>query len=189
MQILYGGAFNPPTLAHYEIIKFLLANFPDSNIILLPTNNYYKKLDLAPFKNRYEMLKIMCKNFKSNRVSVSNYEETLDKYYGTYYILKTFNHPYFVIGADSLQNIHQWIKFPEVVIENKFIVFPRDNYDIKSIIANNEILHKCKNNFIIIENFRKLNISSTTFRSKHDANLVLEEVYQYIKENNLYEVE
>ncbi|HHU55802.1 MAG TPA: nicotinate (nicotinamide) nucleotide adenylyltransferase [Acholeplasmataceae bacterium] len=188
MQILFGGAFNPPTIAHYEIIKYLLEKFEDAQIILLPTNQYYHKNDLAPFQDRFNMLDILCQKLNSKRVTISDYEAKLDKYYGTYYILKAFNHPYFVIGADSLKNIDKWIKYPDIVIENKFIVFPRDNINIKGIMENNPILKKYNNNFIILENFRKLNISSTMFRKDKENKYLLEEVAQYIKENNLYEV-
>lgn len=186
MEILFGGAFNPPTIAHYQMLLYLLDYFPEAKIILLPTNNYYHKKDLAPLSDRIAMLKIMIGNLL--RVTVSDYEAHLDKYYGTYYILKAFNHPYFVIGADSLLNINEWIMYPDIVIENKFIVFPRDDLNIKNIIANNKILSQYHNNFIILEKFRKLNISSSMFRESFDEKILLPEVLQYIKENKLYEV-
>lgn len=188
MDILYGGAFNPPTIAHVSIIKFLLEEYKDANIILLPTNNNYKEHDNIDFSHRVRMLEIIKGYLKNNRLIISNYELTLDKYYGTYYTLKHFNHPYFVIGSDQLEKIDQWIKYPEVVIENKFIVIPRKGYNIKNIINNNEVLKEYRNNFTILNHFEPINISSTMFRRLGSRELVLKEIYQYICEEKLYEV-
>lgn len=184
--IIYGGAFNPPTIGHLQIIEYLLEHFPDKKLIILPTNNYYKSKEIVSFEHRVAMIKIMCNSF-IDKIEISNYEQTLDKYYGTYYTLKHFNHPYFVIGADSLETIHSWINYPDVVIENKFIVFPRGTTnDINSIIENNSILKKYKNHFIICNDYNFNNISSTEYRLTKNKNILNENVIEYIKKNNLY---
>ena len=178
--IIYGGAFNPPTIGHYKIIEYLLNNF-DEKLIILPTNHFYKVNEIISFEHRKNMIEIMCENYK-DRIEISNYEQTLDKYYGTYYTLKYFDHPLFVIGADSLNTINQWINYPSVVKENKFIVFPRDGINI----FDNKVYKKYKDHFIICDDFKEFNVSSTEFRKTKDAKVVTKEVLKYIDENNLY---
>ena len=183
--IIYGGAFNPPTIGHLEIIKYLVNKFTDKQVVILPTNNFYKSKDIVSFKHRQTMLEIMCKDFL-DKIVISNYEETLDKYYGTYFTLKHFNHPYFVMGADSLQTIHTWINYPNVFIENKFIVFPRSNININNVIECNEILSKYRNNIVICDDFDEVLSSSTDYRKNKNEDIITEEVKQYIYRNNLY---
>jgi nicotinate-nucleotide adenylyltransferase len=186
MVILYGGAFNPPTIAHLEIIKHILATF-DCELLILPTNNFYNKKDLVDFHHRVKMLELLCQEVKGN-IIISDYELTLDKYYGTYYTLKHFNHPYFVIGADALKDINKWICYPKVVIENKFIVIPRDDININEIINSNSVLKDIQNNFIILDGFAKIHMSSSMFREEYNPRYVLDSVLKYIKDNKLYEV-
>lgn len=183
--IIYGGAFNPPTIGHLKVIEYLINKFPNKKIIILPTNNYYKSDEIVSYEHRKKMLEIMCNNYINN-IEISNYEQTLDKYYGTYYTLEYFHHPYFVMGADSLETIHKWINYPNVVIDNKFIVFPRGDININDIINNSEILSKYKNNFIICDDFIENDISSTDYRENKNNKVINEKVLDYIKENNLY---
>ena len=183
--IIYGGAFNPPTIGHLKIIEYLVNKFPNNKIIILPTNNFYKSKDIVSFEHRKKMLEIMCKDF-IDKIEISNYEQTLDKYYGTYYTLRYFKHPLFVIGADSLQTVHKWIKYPNVVTENRFIVFPRGNINIKKVINNNKVLLKNKSKFIICDDFIENDISSTEYRVNKEESYISKDVLKYIKDNNLY---
>lgn len=185
--IIYGGAFNPPTIAHLEIGKFIRKKFPSKRLVYLPTNDYYNKDLLAPFENRIEMLNLLIKHLDEN-VSISDYEFNNDSYKGTYYTLKHFNHPYFVIGADSLKTLSTWINGKLLIKENRFIVFPRDGFDVNDIIESDENLKSNKDNFIIISDneFEKSDISSSEYRYNKNKNVLLEEIIEYIKEKGLY---
>ena len=178
--IVYGGAFNPPTIGHLKIIEYLVNKFPNNKIIILPTNNFYKSKDIVSYEHRKNMLEAMCENILG-RIEISDYEQTLNNYLGTYYTLEHFNHPYFVIGADSLETLHKWINYPNVVIDNKFIVFPRGDINIEEVFNNNDLLNKYRSNFII-EN----NISSTEYRVNKNESVLSKNVLSYIKNNNLY---
>ena len=184
-QIIYGGAFNPPTIGHLKIIKYLVEKFPNNKIIILPTNNFYKSKEIVSYEHRKKMLEIMCEDIIEN-IEISDYEQTLHDYLGTYYTLEHFNHPYFVIGADSLETLHKWIKYPDVVIDNKFIVFPRADIDIEEVINNNEILKNNSNNFIICNDFIENDISSTGYRVNKNETYIDQNVLNYIKDNKLY---
>lgn len=181
MKIIYGGSFNPPTIAHYEISKYILDKFPESEIIFVPTAQHYNKPGLCYDIDRINMLKIMCHKL-GERASVSGFEIYQKEYLGTYYTLKHFGECYFLMGADNFDYIEKWIKFPEIVIENKFIVIPRDNYDIEKKFKENEILNKYRDNFIILEEFDKVYISSSEYRNTKNKSLLLDEINEYIEE-------
>lgn len=185
MNIIYGGSFNPPTIAHYKIAKRVLEVFPNSKLIFLPTSLYYNKPNLASNVDRVNMLKIMCKYLK-NRADVSTYELDSDKFMGTYYTLKQFDDCCFLMGADNFDYLDKWIMFDKLVSENKFLILPREGFDVEKKISENEVLRKNRNNFFILSDFDKLDISSSLYRDKKDKNLLLDEVEKYIKENQLY---
>lgn len=185
MTIIYGGSFNPPTLAHFKIAKYILKKFPNSDFYFLPTNNSYNKANLNDFHHRLKMLEIMCEKLGEN-AKVSDFEGKLDKYYGTYYTLKHFSNPYFVMGADNFLTIETWINYPNIIRDFKFIIIPRDKIDIENFINNNPVIKQCENNFIILDEFKEIDLSSTVYRKTKNNSLLLKEVSKYIKENNLY---
>jgi len=188
-DIVYGGAFNPPTIGHYEISKFLLKKFPNSNLMIMPTNSYYNKEGLVPFQNRFEMVDLMAQKLNleyDNRVKVSDLEYKDEKFKGTYYTLEYLNHPYFVIGADSLATLSNWINGKKLIEENYFIVFPRVGYNIE-LILKQEDYKPYQDHFIILDDFDNVNVSSTLYRENKNEDLLLEEVSNYIKINHLYE--
>lgn len=189
MRILYGGSFNPPTKAHLQVMQFILDNFENCELIIIPANNHYKCQEMMSFQDRLNMIKLTCTKLKGN-FTISEYENSLDKYYGTYYTLEHFNHPYFVIGDDQLVNIDKWINFPKVLEDNNFIIIPRNNENILEYIKENEVLSLYQNHFIVMDNFKPIpSISSTNFRKSKDKKYVTKEVYEYIIKNKLYEVE
>ena len=182
-KIIYGGAFNPPTIAHKRIGKYLIDNYKDIELIYLPTNSFYNKDELVSFTDRFEMTKLLVKDL--DNVEVSDYEGKEHKFSGTYYTLKYFNHPLFVIGADSLANLPNWIRGNDLIKENNFIVFPRKNYDL-DLIFKNEILNQYKDHFIVLKDYKEDDVSSTNYRNYKDEMLLTEEVKKYIKEKGLY---
>lgn len=182
--IIYGGAFNPPTIAHMAVGQAILNKFKDKKLVYLPTNDYYNKDLLAPFSDRINMLNLMIKKMDGN-VSVSDYEEEDKEYKGTYYTLKHFNHPYFVMGADSLDKLPSWINSKKLIEENHFIVFPREGYNIEEILKK-DILKENIDHFIIIDDFLKNNISSSEFRYHKNKDVLIKEIKDYIEEKGLY---
>lgn len=184
MNIVYGGSFNPPTLAHEEIVKYLLSNFNCDSLIILPVGNVYGKSDLAPFNNRYEMLKIVFKKY--DKVIISDIER--NQFLGTYNSLKllsnTYKDLYFVMGADNFLNLDKWIKYESLLSEFKFIIFNRGNVDLANELEKK--YYNFKDNFILIELDNK--ISSTDVRIDLNKNFdsIKKEIYNYIKDNNLY---
>ena len=185
MIIIYGGAFNPPTKAHYLISKKLIEMFNPDKFYFLPVGEKYNKPGMASFTHRFNMMKILSDKLSNCEVST---KENEDKFRGTYYMLKEFgeidNDLYFVMGADNFDYLDNWIMADNLIKEFKFIILTRKGYDVDKLIEEKYKEHK--NNFTIVE--FDLPISSTNFRINKEKDILLDEVYGYILENDLYEV-
>ncbi len=192
MLIVYGGAFNPPTIAHYEVVKKVVEQLNPQKIIFMPVADHYDKKDLIECHHRINMLNILAKKIDSN-VIVSDIEKHQEKFRGTLHTLDEVADKYkttsigFIIGADNLLEISEWIRIDELLEKYKVIVLKRDNIDINKVIKHNRVLNKYQDKFIILNCFKQLDISSSEFRENQDKkSIVTNEVLKYINENNLY---
>ena len=185
MIIIYGGAFNPPTKAHYLIAKKIIEQFNPDTFYFLPVGQRYNKKGMTDYENRYEMTMIMANKLKNASVSRKENEES---FRGTYYALKDFSlidpDIYFVMGADNFDYLDNWIMAKNLISEFKFIVITRVGFDVGKLIE--EKYSDNRDNFTVLE--IDFPISSTQFRENKDTSILLDEVYEYIKINNLYEV-
>ncbi len=188
MKIVFGGAFNPVTLAHIEVCKYVMSKIDASEFIFLPVSNAYTKSKLASNIHRKNMLELAVKEYAN--IIISNLEIDDENYLGTYQSLIRLSKEYktkiaFVVGADNLINMNKWINVHGILSEFKIIVLGRNGIDINKLIKDDIVLNKHIKSFIIYEDF-KLNISSTNFRETFNKELVNNKVYDYITENKLY---
>jgi nicotinate-nucleotide adenylyltransferase len=188
MNIIYGGSFNPPTIAHLHIITTLLDTFEHSKVIVLPVGNDYNKPDLIDFNYRFEMLSLLLKSHQDS-VVISDLENHKG-YNGTLKALedlsKSYKHLHFVIGSDHLESLKTWISYKDLLEKYPFIVMNRNHFMTKE---QAEMMFKdIKHKFIFID--FDMDVSSTKIRKNIDENknYLTKEVYQYIKNHKLYEV-
>ncbi len=131
---IYGGSFNPVTVAHVGIIEKILKTYPDAKVIVVPCSINYKKSGLMPNTLRLSMLKAV---FKDNpRVIVDEIELNDFEYLGTLSTLKRLtdkygSKPVFVMGADNALNIGRWINYKELLATYEFLIFKRPGYEVK----------------------------------------------------------
>ena len=186
MIIIFGGAFNPPTIAHYEIAKKLISDFKPDKFIFVPVSGKYTRKEMAPFYMRYDMVEIIANKLGAYVSAI----EDEGPYMGTYYILNSLkeiendNDVYFVMGADNLDYLDDWIEAEKLVDEYKFIILPREGYDVNKKIE--EKFNDHKDNFFVVD--LKIDVSSTIFRNTHDKEILDCDVLEYIKEFKLYGV-
>ena len=182
-KVFFGGSFNPPTIAHLNILKFLTKKL-NAEVLLVPNGDDYHYHDkkLIDFNKRVDMLNLLVKDV--NSVIIDKGESTRP-FKGSVETLKYYHHPYFVIGADSLSFITTWIDAKKLIRQNKFIVFNRPGYNIDEIFKSDRLLALYRHHFIIV-NYELGNASSTEFKKTFNDKLLTKEVYDYIVENELY---
>lgn len=182
-EVFFGGSFNPPTIAHKNILKFLTVDL-DAKVLLVPNGDdyHYHNKQLLNFDKRFDMLNLLIKDMKN--VTIDKGEQTRT-FKGSVETLKHYNHPWFVIGADSLAFISTWIEAKKLIKQNRFIVLNRPGFNTDKIFENDKLLSTYKNHFIVV-NYELGDISSSDFRKTHDETLLTKEVAEYIKLNNLY---
>ena len=70
---VFGGSFNPPTIAHVDLAKQVLDKIENvEKIVFVPVSTKYNKRGLASDDTRYKMLKDICEN--EENLEVSNIE-------------------------------------------------------------------------------------------------------------------
>lgn len=188
MIVVFGGAFNPVTNAHMEVYHYVNNKFKDIEFIFLPVSSAYTKSDLASNYHRLNMLDLATE--KLENVIISDLEISDNDFLGTYRSLIRLGDFYqdevaFVVGADNLIGMEDWINVEGILSEFKIIILGRNNIDPKEEINSNKVLKRFESSFIIFEDFN-MDISSTGFRETFDETVVPKEVFEYIIENELY---
>lgn len=187
MNIVYGGSFNPPTIAHQQIIKKLLDTFKDAKLIILPVGNDYLKPSLVDYTYRRDMILLMTKAFK-HKIVISDLEQN-HGFKGTIealnFLSKTYDDLYFVLGSDNLELLNTWIEYKKLLKTYPIIVMNRNNY--MTIEQAEQMFEHIEHRFIFID--FNMDVSSTEIRShiKKHKNLLSDEVYHYIIKHRLYE--
>ena len=177
----FGGCFNPPTIAHLELVKSVINQFGLSKVYFVPMNDFYNKPDLVPSEHRLNMIKLLTKD--EAKIEVADFEMKLNKRMYAIdafeFIDKSFDgEKYFIMGSDNYTNIRNWKDFDKLEKFNYIILDRLHDIDIKpniKIVSNNEFT----------------NISSSMVREKigngEDASdYLVPDVYNYIKNNKLY---
>lgn len=189
--VALGGSFNPPTIAHQELIKQVLKYEPQK-VILIPNGDDYCfdniNKTLVPFKMRAHMCELLFEGLGFNNYEINEIENS-HMFKGTFDSLRVLNHPTFIIGDDCLFSLKRWLNFKTLVSENCFVVFTRHEKQeqLEKYIINDEFLCNFSSHFGFIH-LEMPDISSTLFRKSHQTHLVCPNIYQYILKNNLYGV-
>lgn len=177
---VYVGSFNPIHIGHERMMDYLVENKYVEKIIIVPTNSYWhKKIDTDIF-TRIEMIKKLKKDYliidKENNVLKYTYEvlRNIQKKYQN-------DELYLIIGADNMVTFDKW-KNIEELLQYKILVLNRNNINIK------KYTNKYKtNNFIVVDNYPFINISSTELRKHLKREYLNILVYEYIIKNKLYQ--
>ena len=185
MNLVYGGSFNPPTIAHQAILEKLIYLYPEAKIIVVPVGDDYRKKDLAPFFDRLEMIKLMISSYE--QVIISSIEG-IHPFQGTIETLHRLNQAYdeisLVIGQDQLIHIESWIRVKELIKNYPMIIMRRNesmsDEDFKKKLKELNITYT----FVDFD----MDISATMYRvnPQKASNLIPKEVNDYITKHHLY---
>ncbi len=133
---LYGGAFNPPHLAHVFTVTYLLGRADVDGVWLLPTADHVFGKALAPFADRVRWLERVVDGLSwRDRVRVSGVEAEREGPSRTFDTLTHLSerHPehsfVWVMGADNLTESHRWYRFQDLVARWPVIVLGRPGHE------------------------------------------------------------
>lgn len=186
--IIFGGCFNPPTLAHQEIIKACL-NLPNfKEVWLMPSASGYSKKITTKDNQRITMLHLV-KHYHFNntpKLVISDFELKRPDLFETCHTVDELSQQYqnikfwYAFGADSYEDMPNWGRGRQLQKELNLIVFERNN-----------IKPPTTSNVTPLYLFKYRHLSSTGARkavtnNTNPNNHVSPYVHQYIKTNNLY---
>lgn len=186
---IFGGAFNPPHIAHCIVAESVRQQLELDKIIFIPSGNPPLKNSI-PEEHRMAMALLAFgnnENFIVSDIEVQQPEVksyTVDTLIRLHEIYENSVSLVLIIGYDNLITLNQW-KQPERLFElAEVVVVNRPEYDVKKSKPE----HNEKATFVKVPH---LEISSTQIRKmvsegKSVRYLVNEDVEDYIKKNKLY---
>ena len=201
LTAVFGGTFDPVHFGHIGLAEYLLKTDRVDRIVFLPAPHPPHKpgIEPAPFADRVAMLhfaiggrpRMSVSELEAERPGPSYTVETLD-------ILKQ-RYPderfVWVIGSDSLNQLHLWYQAERLVREYRFLVYPRPDdeadLDLLRSVWPQELFDKLS--AAILAGAPEFETSSTAVRERmarlgSDAcrDMLPPPVLDYIKEHNLY---
>ena len=191
--VVFGGSFNPPLNSHFSLAEQIVSEYENvEKIIFVPVNQKYQKKGLLENKYRYEMLKCVCD--KNDKFEVSDIELRNERQLYTIETLEEIQKMYpnktiwFTTGSDNLRELNTWEKADELVKKFKVLVLERDEDCLED---NDSFLKENEKSFIKVKNNVRSGLSSSFVREKIKEGKSIryftpDEVYSYIKVNNLF---
>ncbi len=155
---IFGGSFDPPHIAHEQIIKKAVQKLGIDTLFVVPTYlNPFKSSFFVPAKKRLEWVKKLLTSYE--KAEVLEFEVEQKRAVSTIetikYILEKYdiNKIYLIIGADNLASLPKWKDFERLKKIVTFVVATRDAIEIPTGFIKLDI---------------DLEISSTTLRERLD---------------------
>ena len=157
----FGGCFNPPSNVHINLANCLIKEKIVDKVVFVPVGDYYQKQNLVSSKDRFNMLKLACENFKNielDNIATEHSERlfAVDTFKLIYEKYKETCDIYFIMGSDNFEKMPSWKNYEELIKEYNFIVIERPNH----------IINQTLNNVIYYKSNQTEDISSTYIRNK-----------------------
>ena len=190
---LFGGTFDPPHNGHVAIAEQCRKKLNNDRVIFIPAFLAPHKTDvkISSAKDRLAMLRLAIQLYHGLEIS----ELEIDRR-GISYSIDTIlqikkelnltsENLYFLIGTDSLVELHTWRQPERILDESRVVVAARPHYSMDDIPVD------YRNRVEILSN-PLMDISSTEIRQKvqrHESirHLVLGSVTDYINRHKLYQ--
>ncbi|MCH5262353.1 MAG: nicotinate-nucleotide adenylyltransferase [Lachnospiraceae bacterium] len=192
-----GGTFNPIHNGHLTLAEEAFKQFSLDEVLFMPCGNAYMKADqkVESGQTRSEMTALAIKDKPYFTLSTIEIERKGNTYtYQTLECLKKENPDkeyYFIVGADSLFHMPQWVA-PDRIFSNCCVLAAiRDDKTVKDMEEQIDLLSQKYNAHIYIMKTGRMSISSSDIRRKVAVGEsiegdVPESVRIYIEKRGLY---
>ena len=175
--VVFGGSFNPPTLAHKRLLLAAVEELGAKKGIFVPSSDDYVRSKMKkagcveqtlPDRVRYEMLSLMCED--DERLEVSDIEFYREGKTVTYETMLAIDKNYlgeklFLAGYDKVEVIPKWRQIESFLRDFRIVVVKRDGYDPVAAIEKNEKLRDHRDTFYVMDAVEGLDgISSSAIR-------------------------
>ena len=200
---IFGGSFDPPTIAHMQIACEIYNNFEHiDQVWIVPCGDGRCDIKLrTPANHRLNMLHLIKDDLIAHNVPIFIDETEINRgeYIPTYYLLKELEETHkdmefvFCIGTDLLEGLKTWDEYDKLVEEFEFIIVSREDYHL--VLDLPEVVYPKK--YEVLETI--ISGSSTKVRNRihsrieNKLNLAINglttnRVIKYIQENKLYSI-
>lgn len=194
--VVFGGTFNPPHLAHMEIIDIVSSMTDTDELLMIPTDipPHKECAALASNIERFEMCKIATAG--KEKVTVSDIEIARGGKSYTFDTLCTIRNMNpqkelaIICGGDMISTFGEWYKYKDILKIAEIIAVRRRGINNTEFDAS---VQKLRNEGGVIFVIKTLvtGISSTQIREKiNNTEYLLKYlprgVYEYINSNGLY---
>ena len=205
---IFGGTFNPPHVGHLRLAEEVAPIFRLTRVLFIPCHlpPHKSARHMVSSEDRLEMTRRACEDNPLFEVSDMEIEAR-----GLSYTVRTLEafaarrdvEPFFIMGSDSLREIHTWKDYEKLFSLANFIVVSRPGVDFRAAWeelpasvqdqfrnSGHEMLHRTSTRLISAP-VEGLNVSSTIIRAlvgdgKSIRYLVTESVRSYIMDRQLY---
>ena len=130
---LFGGAFNPPHLAHVFTVQYLLSREDVDEVWVMPSARHAFGKEMAPFADRVKMLRECFGGMQGVLLCLVEAERGLSgKTFDTLLTLSERSPELefsLVIGADNLTESHRWHRFDDLVARWRVIALGRPGHE------------------------------------------------------------
>lgn len=176
--VVSSGSFNPPTLAHFNLLLQSLDHLHADIGVFMPASNEYLKAKMKKKgettvysdEDRIHMLSLYAKEDSRIKISLNEIVGEASSEY-TYRSLCRLqkDYPgyelYYIVGGDNFAWIPSWHDIEDFLSSFHFLVFDRLGIDSRKSLQNSPILSKFSEKFEFITFDNELSkISSTEVR-------------------------
>ena len=188
---IFGGTFDPPTLAHEAIVAAIMNQHAIDEVWMLPSGTRSDKPYMTDDDTRLAMLSLVRQTRFDGSTQLRVAEDELKlprptKTHATVEALKnSYSHArfWFVFGADSYHSMHTWERGYELKHSLGMLIIPRAGFMVP--LQRDNIMH------LEVPEAVPLNLSSTAVRmaisdGRPYEDMVSPEIAAFIESNRLY---
>lgn len=194
---ILGGTFNPIHIGHIQLAQAAYKQAVLDKVIFMPSGKSYMKrgVNVLSGKERLKMIELAINNipyFEASDMEINRLGNTYT--YETLEILKKENPSndyYFILGADCLFSIENWVNPNRIFDACTIIAAVRNSMNKSELAKQAQRLKELFRAKIILLNFTEIDLSSSKIRDllkerESIDHLVPTSVAEYIRDKNFF---